>query len=145
MFQSLGTDSHLSDSLFAALEEVVCPMYGKKKVDVDEVRYDIFKDVYEKKGGVQDLSLLPPCKQALKLHCKRANYVAKMWKSSFILEVELGNIQDYGWSDKGEILWVETVFPEDVTEILGDVDDDTEEFQGLDNEDISDGEDRGMI
>ena len=103
MFKSLGTDWNLSDGLFAALEEVVCHMYGKKKKDVEKACYEIFKDVYEKKGKVQDLSLLPPCKQALKLHCKRANYVAKMWKSSFMHEVELGNIEDNGWSDQGEI------------------------------------------
>ncbi len=39
VLQSLGTDLHLSDSLFAALEEAVCHMYRKKKVDVDKVFY----------------------------------------------------------------------------------------------------------
>ena len=31
--------------------------------------------------NVIDLLLLPPCESALMLHCKRTNYVAKMWKS----------------------------------------------------------------
>ena len=103
-------------------------MYGKKKVDVNEVRSEIFKDVYEKRGKTQDLSLLPPCKQALQLHCKRANDVAKLWKSIFVQEIEVGNIEDNGWSDKGEIAWGETVFTEDVTEFLEEDDGDTEEF-----------------
>ena len=128
----IGTDWQLSDSIFTGLEEVVCHMYGKKKKDIDEVCYDIFKSVNEKKGKLQDLSLLPPCKQALKCHCKRANYVAKMWKSSFEHEVELGDIKDNGWSDAGEITLVENALPEDVAKILEGVNDDIEDIQELD-------------
>ena len=62
-----------------------------------------------------------------------------------MLEVELGIVENNGWSGEGEIAWVESALPEDVTEILEEGDDDNEEFQGLDNEDSSDGEDRDMI
>ncbi len=49
-----------------------------------------------------------------------------MCKSTFVQETEVGNIEANGWS--GEIARVENVFPEDVTKILEEDDDDTEEF-----------------
>ena len=138
----LGTDWYLSDSLFATLEGIR-NIYGKNKKDIDKFRYESFKDIYEKKWKVQNLSLrLSPCKQALKLHCKRANYIVEIWKSGFILEVENGSIDDNDSSGKGEVVWTETSLPEDVTEILED-NDDTEE--GFDDEDSSDEEDWDMI
>eukprot|EP00795_Rhopilema_esculentum_P006039 gene6039-11414_t len=62
-------------------KEDICNSFGKEKKDVNAVRYEIFKNVYEKKGKIQDLSLLPPCRQLLHLHCQRSNYIAEVWRS----------------------------------------------------------------
>ena len=71
-----------------------------------------------KKGKIQDLALLPPCKQSFLLQCKRCNYIAKVWKSSFDANVELEDIQKHGSEETGEILCVEKPFPDDVEAIL---------------------------
>ena len=55
---------------FADIEEAAYHMMA----DANEVQYEMFKGVYEKKGTIQDLSMLPPWKLALKLHGKQANY-----------------------------------------------------------------------
>ena len=81
VFAALGDLWQPSNDLLNALEEVVCYMFGRKQKYVNSVRYDIFKAVYTKKGKIQDLSLLPPSLQSLQLHCKWANYIAKIWRS----------------------------------------------------------------
>ena len=70
MFQPLETDWYLGDVSFSDFEEAAYHMMA----DADEVQYEMFKGVYEKKGMIQDLSMLPLWKLALKLHGKRANY-----------------------------------------------------------------------
>ena len=50
--------------------------------------------------------------------CKRCNYIAKIWKSSFDANIELEDIQKHGSEETGEILWVEQPFPDDVEAIL---------------------------
>ena len=47
--------------------------------------------------------------------------------------------------NEGEIAWAENAFPEDVTEILEEDDDDIEGFQELDNGHSSDREDKVIV
>ena len=49
---------------------------------MNAVRTKLFEKKYAKEGKVIDMSLLPPCNSVLTLHNKRANYIAKMCKSS---------------------------------------------------------------
>ena len=42
------------------------------------------------------MSALPPCKETLKLHNARENYVAKMWRSSLESNVDASNFSGYG-------------------------------------------------
>ena len=51
-------------------------------------------------------------------HCKRANYVAKLWRLSLESRVEPVLITQHGWQDDAFPQWVEDVFPEDVSELL---------------------------
>ena len=95
-FSSLGSTWDLDEQLIALLEEYMCNLFGRKKKDIDLVRYETFRNTYEKKGKIQDLVLLPPCKQSFLLQCKRCNYIAKVWKSSFDANVELEDIQKHG-------------------------------------------------
>ena len=41
--------------------------------------------------------LLPPCNFVLTLHIKRANYVAKMWKSSLTKWLDSDDISENEW------------------------------------------------
>ena len=46
-------------------------VWKNKKKDVNLLRYEIFHNVYEKKGKIIDLSLLPPCRESLVLQSER--------------------------------------------------------------------------
>ena len=103
MFDRLGETVNLDENSITLLEEFVCSLYRKNKKDINQPRYEIFQAMYEKKGKIQDLSLLPPCRSSLQLHCKRSNYVAKMWRSSLSCIIDPDNIHNHGWSENGDI------------------------------------------
>ena len=63
-------------------------------------------------------SILPPCKQSLVLHLKRANYIAKLWKSCLIPRIEFPDITEHGWKSNGDILWTTNEFPDRIVELL---------------------------
>ena len=82
MFKELWNEWELKEELIPLLEEYICSLFGKnKKKDVNLLRYEIFQNVYEKKGKIIDLSLLPPCHESLVLQSERCNYVTKIWRS----------------------------------------------------------------
>ena len=73
-FKELGNQLQLKEELVLLLEEYICCLFGKsKKKDVNVLRYEIFQNVYEKKGKIIDLSLLPPCRASLFLQSQRCN------------------------------------------------------------------------
>ena len=79
MFKELGNKWELKEELIPLLEEYICSLFGKnKKKDVNLLCYEIFQNVYEKKGKIMDLSLLHPCRKSLVLQSERCNYVAKI-------------------------------------------------------------------
>ena len=52
MFKELGNQLQLKEELVLLLEEYICCLFGKsKKKDVNVLRYEIFQNVYERKGG----------------------------------------------------------------------------------------------
>ena len=113
--------------LLSLPEEYVCNLFGKKQKDINKVRYTIFRNVYEKKGKIQDLSLLPPCRQSLLLHCRRSNYIAKVRRSCFDTETDFDDISNHRWSNDAEIFWMDTAIPEQIETILPDEDEDSED------------------
>ena len=77
MFKGLGNERELKEELIPLLEEYKGSLFGKnKKNGVNFLRYEIFQNVYEKKGKIIDLSLLPPCRESLVFQSERRNYVA---------------------------------------------------------------------
>ena len=54
------------------------------------------------------------------MHAQRANYVAKIWKSSNLSWHDKPNIKDNGWLENGDIDWVENIFPDDIGDVLVD-------------------------
>ena len=114
-------------------------LFGKKRKDINKVRYTIFKNVYEKKGKIQDLSLLLPCRQSLLLHCRRSNFIAR----AIVLdaEIDFDDISNHGWSNDAEIVWMDTAFPEQIETILADENEDSEDeldFPDVDADESSD-------
>ena len=117
-FAAFGTSWTLNEDYFNILEEYVCNLYGNKIVSVDKVRMKLFNKKVSKNKRAPDISLLPPCKQVLRLHASRAMYVANMWRLTSVAWIDLPNITDYGWETDGSPVWIITAFPDDVTELL---------------------------
>ena len=90
------------------------------------------------------MATLPPCNSVLRLHILRSNMVAASCKRSMIANIEMPDITQHGWDVKGNINWVEEVFPTDVEDILlheeyEDLDDYLDENDGVsDNDDEDD-------
>ena len=64
-------------------------MYGSKFGDINSLRYEKFIDRFSGKQGEMmtsyngvDMTLLPPCRESLKMHVRRANYQALIWKKA---------------------------------------------------------------
>jgi len=58
------------------IENLVCKIYNSAVSSVNDARYELFRT-----GSATDRSL-PPNYDALTLHCKRANYQTKVWRST---------------------------------------------------------------
>ena len=80
-FISLCSTWGLDEKTFKTLEKYVCELYGKKRDgSVSEARCKVFKESYEKRNIIPDMSLLPLCQETLKLHCSRACFVSRLWR-----------------------------------------------------------------
>ena len=105
---------------FELLNEYVCILYGYQKKNVNQVRYELFQKKYEKEGKIIDLSMLPSCESVLLLHARRANFVAKILKSSNEPQVEIPDIRMHSWDVNMKIKWLEKEFPDDIEDLLID-------------------------
>ena len=75
--KSLGSDWYLEESTFNNLGEYICMLYGQ-----NAAKSKMFLQKYSSTSKVIDLAVLPPRRSVLYLHAQRANYVAKIWKST---------------------------------------------------------------
>ena len=60
--------------------------------------------------------MLPPCQENLKLHMRRANYVATIFNSANLLQMILDSPLKHGWDEN--LVVVVIVFPDDISDIL---------------------------
>ena len=87
--------------------QYVFGIYGSKKENINEVRYDCF---IKMAGGHKNLASqvkkincasLPLCDKVLKLHIKRAHYVSILWSRADTTHPDKDiNSRDYGWQKK---------------------------------------------
>ena len=134
MFANLGNSRAVSEELIKGLEEYVCNLYGSKEVDINKTRYKVFQRRYTRENKIIDLSLLPPCKDTLSRHIKRANTIAYIWKNSPISMVELLDTSTCGWTACSEIDWMNVPFPEDVKDVLVNDLEGVDDIYGYDEE-----------
>ena len=66
------------------------------------------------------MSALPPWKETLKLHSVRANFIAKMQRSSLQSNINAPNFSSYGWDSEGTMEWVHNIFPNNMEDIFFD-------------------------
>ena len=61
------------------------------------------------------------------MHCKRSNYVAKVWRSCLEAKIHFADISQSGWSSDAKIAFILTAFPGQVELTLtGEDDSDTD-------------------
>ena len=68
--------------------------------------------------------MLPPCQENLKLHMTRANYVATIFNRANMLLMSLDSPLQHGWGENLSPLWYDIVFPNDLSEMLFNIDED---------------------
>ena len=78
----------------------------------------MFHKKYMKENKVIDLSLLPPCKDTLVRHIRRANTISSIWKKSINSNIEIPDLSTCGWTTSGDIDWLGESFPENILVIL---------------------------
>ena len=76
------------------------------------------KKKHKRHNKIIDLSLLPPCKSVLRLHIKRANTVAYLWRNASIPTIEFPSLTENGWATTGDSEWIEEAFPAEVEDLI---------------------------
>ena len=106
-FERQGENVIPEKTVIETLEEFVCKMYGKPKLDnVNGLRYEIFKQKYKpgtKKGILDNIKgydggSIPPCLPELLQKIKRTNYIANMCKNADRAIPTTMTIENNGWS-----------------------------------------------
>ena len=99
----------------------MCLLFGSRHLkDVNALHYQIYQQKYECNNKIIDLSLLPPCRESLKLHILQLCYVAKIWRSSVVARIEIPDPKDHGWTANEEIRWISNAFPNEIEMVLLD-------------------------
>ncbi|KAG1706978.1 RNA exonuclease 1 [Nymphon striatum] len=122
--------------LFNSVERYVCTIYGypREKL-VNVVRSKLFDKKFTKGGKVIDMALLPPCSLSLVLHIKRANYVAKIWRSFLTSWLDAEEITESGWlADVLDVIGEAVVTSEIGSNVLKVVDDEIRKVEAAVNE-----------
>ena len=115
---NLGESLEVSENLFANIEHLVCHLYGMpNEVDVNNGRYKTFC-----KSKTPEPHQLPPTKDELLQHVKRANYQSYIWKRAFMVNPDVPSPTGHGWSENDshlEIVWMENQpAPESLLELV---------------------------
>lgn len=150
IFTRLGASRHIDDTTLKGLEQFVCSMYGHATYqDVDKLRHQIFQSRYDVstntsalniKTGV-DMSMLPPCKSSLQLHCQRSNYVAYVWKNSHVSHPDIPAPIGFGWEldENGliKVQWTQgDILPQNLVNVLSSDSSSTQEAGSDEMEDM---------
>ena len=136
-FSNLGKEFEMTDDLIKELEEYVCRLYGGKSSDVNALRNEIFWKTLKNKKRVINLFHLPPCRSSLKLHARRSNYIAKIWRQADQKIMVYESPQQHGWNEDYSLEWVDEIFPTDIAKHLDvrdiecDYDTDSDDEDGL--------------
>ena len=119
LFANLGTTLQVPEEVEKGLEKFVCAIYGNERMQaVNDVRKKMFLQKFENEKKITDLSLLPPCQSNLKLHIKRPNYVASIFRQAGRLMIDLDDPANHGWDESGSVVWSDVCYPDDVAELL---------------------------
>ena len=77
---------------------------------------------------------MPPCCSTLRFQIFLANTIAYLWKQSQNAIIDIPDITTTGWINYDEIKWVESVFPQDIENLVVDYSSDIDDVFGSDVE-----------
>lgn len=98
LFKSIGRDWSL-DGVMPDLEKFICELYGKKdESSVNDLRYELFQQKYKID------STLPPNKDSLENHAKRANYQACIHHRCLDQSISAPSPEGHGWVIQNGVL-----------------------------------------
>ena len=100
-FSALGSEFVVTNQLLDQIQVFVCALYGSKETDVNAARYSTFCTTAPLEKS------LPPNKDALNQHLRRANYQAGIWRQCLASMMTLPPPQDHGWLKEDDSLIVE--------------------------------------
>jgi hypothetical protein len=97
---SFGNEWELEENMLEEMERFVCAIYIKGVCkDVNKLRYQIFQ---ARAGKIDGKNMLPPCKDSLDLHLKRANYQVNVWRKCLQQFPEQPSPDGHGWKLEAE-------------------------------------------
>ena len=140
---NLGLFSNVTEETRNQLEKFVCLLYGGESCSsVNEMHSNLFQQKFSS-GKAIDLMLLPPCQDDLNFHIDCSCYIANLYSESIRLEMLLDSPSLHGWDVEGNLIWCETYFPDDISDLLlmdnGNESNESDYVESDDN--FSDGED----
>ena len=105
LFPILETTLHVSEEVKERLERFICAIYGNERMQsVNDVMKKNFLQRFESDKKKTKLNLLPPCQANLKLHIKRSNYVASIFRQAGCLMMDLDDPANHGWDERGSVV-----------------------------------------
>ena len=115
-FSQLGVTVNIESSVLRELEEFTCLLYrgrGSRTSDVNKLRFEKFQERFNTNtelltcyNGI-DMSLLPPCRDALHMHIERVNYQTLIWNKSDVPKPGIPLPPGHGWKKTPDGLEVE--------------------------------------
>ena len=129
-FLSLGRSINIDEHTWQQLEEFCCLLYGgSAPFDINVLRHEKFIQRFSPKPGTLlstysgvDMSLLPPCKDAMEMHLRRATYQALVWYNANKANPDIPSPCGQGWEmDDGHlsIKWTESdLLPQELVNVL---------------------------
>ena len=91
LFAHLGETWTLTEHQLESLEEFVCQMYNQNTKSVNKARLKMFQETFKTDHT------LPPNKESLVLHCKRANCQTALWRQSLMPMITAPLPNTLGW------------------------------------------------
>ena len=106
--QALGEDIVVDKSTTNVIEKLFCHLYGMpEENEINDARYRKFC-----KNKIPEPHQLPPTKDELLQHIKRANYQSLIWKRALHANPDITSPVGNGWSLSGDVLevvWMESL------------------------------------
>ena len=102
LFSRDGMNEFVNEEMHEEIKRFLCHLYGKNSTScLNEFRYQI----YRQRGGKIPCGILLPCEDVLRLHSNRANYQARVWRSSLDPYIAPSSLIGHGWEldDEGSI------------------------------------------